>query len=210
MPQKQGKLVGIPSRARRLGLTFFALAILAGGTAWADPASRSSYVVVQEINPYFLGVLSVVFAVVAGNSCLERAKSRWAVSICGGIGALFLAFAGVVAMPPPPKYSLDGPGNGLVLIVTRDAAFLDPTDVVTIQKPSGLDGREWYLTCFDNFPGFQRASWLSASDVELTYGDGTATDTQEFHLDRRTGQPSSTGTCNFAADAQRPGVRSPR
>lgn len=102
------------------------------------------------------------------------------------------------------------PDNGLVLLVTRDAAFLDPSDVVTIQKPSGVGSQEWYLTCVDNFPGFYKAEWISGSQINVTYGDGTASDTTTFFVDPQTGVPMSTGTCHAATSSDRPGVRSPR
>ena len=92
-----------------------------------------------------------------------------------------------MTVPPAPTYSLAGPGNGLILLVTRDAAFLDPSDVITIQKPSGLASQEWYLACIDDFPGFYKAEWVTESQMNLTVGDDRPNDTQTFFVDPQTG-----------------------
>ena len=189
---------------------FVGLAVIAGGIALLNPSSHSSYIFVQRLNPYFIGALSLAAAVTAGAFSSGRRSNRWSAGILGGCMALGLAIAGVLTAPPAPKYSVAGPGNGLVLLVTRDAAFLDPSDVVTIQKPSGVGGQEWYLTCLDNFPGFHKADWVSANQVNLTVGDARENDTVTFFIDPQTGIPLSTGTCHAATSSNRPGVRSPR
>ena len=87
---------------------------------------------------------------------VRRKSTKWGVGAFGGCAALALTVAGLLSLPPAPTYTLAGPENGLVLLVTRDAAFLDPTSVVTVQRPAGLGSQEWYLTCVENFPGFSR------------------------------------------------------
>ena len=197
-------------RRRQISGLFAGLAVIAGVLALADPSSHSSYVLVQNLNPYFIGAFSTAAAVTAGAFSSGRRSERWAAGILGGCVALGLVGAGAVTVPPSPMYSLAGPGNGLVLLVTRDSAFLDPSDVVTIQKPSGLASQEWYLACIDNFPGFYKAEWVTESQVSLTVGDATANDTQTFLVDPQTGAPLGAGLCSSAASSHRPGVRSPR
>jgi hypothetical protein len=197
-------------RRRQVSGLFWGLAVVTGVIALTDPSSNSTYVLVQHLNPYFIGAFSIVAAVTAGAFSSGRRSERWAAGILGGCVALGLVIAGLFSVPPAPKYSLSGPGNGLVLLVTRDAAFLDPTDVVTIQKPSGVAGQEWYLTCVDNMPGFHKAEWASENQVNLIYGDETANETRSFFVDPRTGVPLSTGMCHPEPSSHRPGVRSPR
>jgi hypothetical protein len=208
-----GSVEGTPvaGRSRRQGSgLFWGLAVVTGVIALADPSSQSSYILVQHLNPYFIGALSIASAATAGAVSSRRRSNRWGVGIVGGCVSLGLVIAGLLSLPPAPKYSLSGPDNGLVLLVTRDAAFLDPTDVITIQKPSGVGGQEWYLTCFDNLPGFYKAEWASASQVNLSYGDWTANETRSFFVDPQTGVPLSTGMCHPEPSSHRPGVRSPR
>jgi hypothetical protein len=205
----EGNIVAL-RRRRRISGRFAGLAVIAGVLALADPSSHSSYVLVQNLNPYFIGAFSIAAAVTAGAFSSGRRSERWAGGILGGCVALGLVGAGVVTVPPPPKYSLAGPGNGLVLLVTRDAAFLDPSYVVTIQKPAGLASQEWYLTCIDNFPGFYKAEWVTESQVSLTVGNATASDTETFFVDPQTGVPVGAGQCSSEASSHRPGVRSPR
>ena len=205
----EGNIVAVRRRRQISGL-FAGLAVIAGVIALADPSSHSSYVLVQNLNPYFIGAFSTAAAVTAGAFSSGRRSERWAAGILGGCVALGLVGAGTVTVPPPPKYSLAGPGNGLVLLVTRDPAFLDPGDVVTIQKQSGLASQEWYLACIDNFPGFYKAEWISESQVRLTVGDARLNDTETFFVDPQTGVPLGAGLCSSAASSHRPGVRSPR
>jgi hypothetical protein len=197
-------------RRRKISGLVAGLAVVTGVIALADPGSHSSYILVQHLNPYFIGALSIASAVTAGAFSSGRRSERWAAGILGGCVALGLVIAGLFSVRPAPKYSLSGPDNGLVLLVTRDAAFLDPTDVVTMQKPSGVAGQEWYLTCIDNLPGFYKAEWASASQVNLSYGDWTANETRSFFVDPHTGVPLSTGMCHPEPSSNRPGVRSPR
>lgn len=197
-------------RRRRLVGLFAGLAVVAGVIALVDPSSHSSYVLVQNMNPYFIGAFAIAAAVTAGAFSSRRRSKRWAAGILGGCVALALVIAGMFSVPPTPKYSLSGPGNGPVLLVTRDAAFLDPSDVVTIQKPSGIGGQEWYLTCIDNFPGFHKAEWVSESQVNLIVGDANANDTKTFFVDPQTGVPVSTGGCQAETSGHRPGVRTPQ
>lgn len=197
-------------RRRKISRLFVGLAVVAGAIALVDPSSHSSYILVQRLNPYFIGSFSIAAAVTAGAFSSGRRSNRWAAGILGGCVALGLVIAGVLTAPPAPKYAVAGPDNGLVLLVTRDAAFLDPSDVVTIQKRSGVGSQEWYLTCFDNFPGLYKAEWISGSQINLTYGDGTASDTTTFFVDPQTGFPRSTGTCHADTSSNRPGIRSPR
>ncbi|MET1086815.1 MAG: hypothetical protein ABWY04_06805, partial [Arthrobacter sp.] len=168
------------------------------------------YTLVQNLNPYFIGAFSIAAAVTAGAFSSGPRSERWAAGILGGCVALGLVGAGAVTVPPAPRYTVAGPGKGLVLLVTRDAAFLDASAVVTIQKPSGLAGQEWYLACFDDFPEFHKVEWVSESQVSLTVGDARANDTQTFFVDPQTGVPVSTGICRSPAASHRPGVRTPR
>lgn len=187
-----------------------AFAVLAGILALADPSSRSNLSVVQGLNPYLIGALSIGTATVAAALYLSRTSNKWGSGIIGGCVCLGLTVAGVLSLPPSPVYTLEGPGNGLVLLVTRDAAFLDPTFVVTVQRPAGLGSQEWYLTCFDNFPGFYSATWVSGSQLRLSYGDAGSHESKDFFVNPETGEPDATGTCNASGAAHRPGIRSPR
>jgi hypothetical protein len=197
-------------RRRQVSGLFWGLAVITGVIALADPSSHSSYILVQHLNPYFTGALSIASAATAGAFSSGRRSERWAAGILGCCVALGLVIAGLLSAPPAPKYSLNGPGNGLVLLVTSDASFRKSSDVVTIQKPSGIAGQEWFLTCLDDFPGFYKAEWVSESQVDLSYGDWTANEARSFFVDPQTGVPLSTGMCHPEPSSHRPGVRSPR
>lgn len=201
----------LEGRRRRQAMGLFAgLAVVTGGVALADPSSHSSYTLVQNMNPYFIGAFSIAAAVTAGAFSSGRRSERWAAGILGGCVVLGLVIAGLLSVPPAPKYSLNGPGNGLVLLVTSDASFRKSSDVVTIQKPSGLTGQEWFLTCLDDYPGFYKAEWVSESQVNLIVGDASENDTETFFVDPQTGVPLSTGICRLYPSGHRPGIRSPQ
>jgi peptidoglycan/LPS O-acetylase OafA/YrhL len=168
-------------RRRQVSGLFWGLAVITGVIALADPSSHSSYILVQHLNPYFTGALSIASAATAGAFSSGRRSERWAAGILGCCVALGLVIAGLLSAPPAPKYSLNGPGNGLVLLVTSDASFRKSSDVVTIQKPSGIAGQEW-----------------------------TANEARSFFVDPQTGVPLSTGMCHPEPSSHRPGVRSPR
>ena len=62
-------------RRRKISGPFAGLAVITGVIALADPSSHSSYVLVQNLNPYFIGAFSIAAAVTAGRSRLAGAAN---------------------------------------------------------------------------------------------------------------------------------------
>ena len=65
-------------RRRKISGPFAGLAVITGVIALADLSSHSSYVLVQNLNPYFIGAFSIAAAVTAGALSSGRRSERWA------------------------------------------------------------------------------------------------------------------------------------
>ncbi len=194
---------------RRQGAILVAAALALVIVTIVDPSSRSSLIWVQQLSPYFIGSLSVALATVGVMRAIRRRSFQVLFGCVGIVSVIALIVAGVITFPPGPSYTLDAPGSDSTLLVTRDSAFLDPSYVVTVRTNHGLDSQEWYVTCFDNFPGFYRAEWLSPTHMRLFIGDAGSNEASDFSLDPQTGAPTSTGSCQISSSGLRPGVRTP-
>lgn len=95
----EGNIVAV-RRRRRISGRFAGLAVIAGVIALADPSSHSSYVLVQNLNPYFIGAFSIAAAVTAGAFSSGRLSERWAGGILRGCVA--------VGLPHPPTDRVSG------------------------------------------------------------------------------------------------------